>query len=170
MAYVTDGAIGINLDSPASADAYTGTRPPGATLGETHEASGGSEWIFVVASSAISKGDCVAIDNTTYAASSIVSTSTLVGKRIAFAQTAFAASQYGFVALRGQDIFIKVVGSSITPGAVLYTSDTAGALSTATASASAFQVWGVFLSATVSGTTASAGLGVASFPMVRRPA
>lgn len=170
MAYITDGAIGVNLDSPASADTYNGSRPVGASLGQMHTASDGSEWIFVVASSAISKGDVVSIDNTTFAASSIVSTSTLFGKRIAFAQTAFAASQYGFVATRGSDLFIKVVGSAVTPGVPLYTSDTAGALSTATASTSAFQVWGVFLSATVSGTTASAGTGVASFPMIRRPA
>lgn len=170
MAYVTDGAIGINLDSPASADTFNGSRPVGATLGQSHIASDGSEWIFVVAGGAISRGDCVAIDNDTFSAAAITSTATLVGKRIAFAQTAFTTSQYGFVAMRGQDLFIRVTGSAITPGVPLYTSDTAGALSTATASSSAFQVWGVFLSSTVSGTTASAGTGVASFPMIRRPA
>lgn len=169
MAYVTDGAIGVDLDSPASANAFNGSRTVPATMGETHEGSEGSEWLFVMANSAISRGDVVAIDNTTFAASSIVSTSTLFGKRIAFAQTAFATSQFGYVALRGNNLFIRVTGSAIGPGVPLYTTDTAGCLSTATASASAFQVWGVFLSATVSGTTASAGLGVASFPMIRRP-
>lgn len=161
MAYVTDGAIGINLDSPGSAS--------GATLGEMHEGNGGSEWMYVLATEALVRGDAVQIDGS-YNATQLLSNETTIGARIGFAQTAFAVSQFGFVALRGTGLAIKITGGATTVGVPLYTSDTAGALSASTASTSMFQVWGVYLTATVSGTTASAGTGFASFPMVRRPA
>jgi hypothetical protein len=170
MAYVTDGAIGIDLDSPSSADVFNGSRLPGATLGETHEGSENTEWQFVLAGAAISKGALVAI-GTGFTALPVTATTTLMGLGLGFAQTSFTASQYGYVAKRGQNIFIRLSGGlAAAAGVPLYTTDTAGVLSTATASASQFQVWGVFATTAFTGTTASANTGNAQYPMLRRPA
>lgn len=169
MPYPTDGSIGINLDSPASADAFSGSRPPGATLGQTTEGSDGTEWKFIVAGAALTRGGMVAV-SAANVATLVTATTTLMGLPLGFAQTAFSTSQYGWVAMRGNNIFIQIVGGLATAAAVpLYTTDTAGALSTATASASQFQVWGVFMTTAVAGTTASANNGNVQFPMLRRP-
>lgn len=167
--YITDGAIGVNVASPTSADAFNGSRPQQGTLGETHEGSDGIEWKYVCAGAALVRGSLVAISAANLA-TPVTATTTLMGLQLAFAQTTFAASQYGYVATRGNNLWVLISGSIATPAAVpLYTTDTAGALSTATASASQFQVWGVFMTTAVAGTTASANNGVAAFPMLRRP-
>ncbi len=161
MPYITDGGIGINIDSPDSASK--------ATLGETHEGSDGTEWTYVLAGVALARGACVAISPANVA-TPVTATTTLMGLPLAFAQTAFAASQLGWVARRGNNVWIQITGGLAAPNAIpLYTTDTAGALSTATNSASQFQVWGVYMTTAVAGTTASANNGNVQFPMLRRP-
>lgn len=160
MAYVTDGAMGVNLDSPSSACV--------GTPGEMHEGNAGSEWIYVFAPIAISKGACCTIDSGATAVG-VVDALAVANAQYAFAQTSFAASTWGYMAKRGQGLSILVTGSAITPNVPLYTSNTAGALTTATNSASAVQIWGVGLTSTVSGTSATAGTGNIAFPMSRRP-
>ena len=160
MAYVVDGALGVNLDSPTSACSYT--------PGEMHDGNNGSEWIYVFAPIAIAKGAACQIDSS-FTAVGVTDATAVVNGQFAFAQTSFAASTWGFMAKRGTGLSILVTGSSITPNVPLYTTNTAGALSTATNSASAVQIWGVGLTGTVSGTTASAGTGNIAFPMARKP-
>ena len=169
--YVTDGKIGIDIDTVASADAFNYSRPQ-ATLGQTVEGNNASEWIYVRASSAITAGALVGI-TTGYEVSAITDAAvTSVDRRLGFAQTAFAISQYGFVATRGQNILVRIAGNMLGGGGVaVYTTDTAGALGSASASASHFQVWGVYLKSSVSasGTTATAVTAAVSWPMLRRP-
>ena len=160
MAYVTDGTLGVNLDSPSSACV--------GTPGEMHEGNNGSEWIYAFAPIAIAKGACCTIDSNGTAVG-VVDSTAKVNAQFAFAQTSFADSTWGYMAKRGTGLAILVTGSSITPSVPLFTTDTAGALTTATNSASAVQIWGVGLTTTVSGTTASAGTGNIAFPMSRRP-
>lgn len=170
MPYITDGSIGINLDSPASADVFNGSRPQQATLGQTAEGSDGTEWKFIVAGAALSRGSIVAVDANNKAMP-VTATTTLMGLPLGFAQTAFTTSQFGWIAMRGNNIWIRIIDGLASPNAVpLYTTDTAGALSTATASASQFQVFGVFMTTAVAGTTASANNGNAQYPTLRRPA
>lgn len=162
MPYITDGAIGINLESPDSASK--------AALGEIHAGDNGTEWRYILSGVALTRGACVAIGANNQA-NPLTATTTLMGLPLGFAQTAFAASQYGWVATRGNAIMIQITGAIAAPAAQpLYTSDTAGALSTATASASQFQVFGVFMTTAVAGTTASANAGAAQYPTIRRPA
>lgn len=169
--YVTDGAIGIDLDSASSADKYTSGLPP-ATLGQTHEGNNNSEWIFVRATSTVPAGGLVAIE-TNNTVSALTSTNMVsANRRIGFAQTAFAASQYGFVATRGNNILVRVSGAvGGGGGQPLYTTDTAGVLSTVTASASHFAIWNVYLKSSVSASAATAAAVTASvsWPM-REPA
>jgi hypothetical protein len=162
MAYVTDGAISVNLDSPSN-DAQ-------ATLGEIHAGNNGSEWVYVRAVAAgLTEGACVVINGSNIA-QGITDSLTAPGLQLGFAQTAFASSQFGWVAKRGTGLKIRISGQATTPGVPLYTGNTAGALTVSTNSASAFQIFGVFTTTTVSGTTASAGIGIINFPVLRRPA
>lgn len=169
--YVIDGKIGVDLDTVASADASSYKGLP-AKLGDTAEGTGASEWIFVRASSAVDAGGLVGI-TTAYEISAITDAALVsVDRRLGFAQTAFAVSQYGFVATRGNNILVRVTGNMLGGGGVpVYTTSVAGCLGSASASASHFQIWGVYLKSSVSasGATATAVTAAVSWPMARKP-
>lgn len=164
--YVTDGRIGIDLATVSSNAAVF--------PGESHLGANGSEFIYVLAGGAVNQGGLVAIDGAgvarTVTGDSFTSASASLSYRFGFAQTAFAASQYGFVAVRGAKILVRVQ-ASVTQGAPLYTSNTAGELSASTASASQFGMLGVLIESTASasGTSATVSTANISFPVLRRP-
>lgn len=166
--FVTDGAIGIDLDSVVSADFATGKYGIRCGLGETHEGNNASEWIYVLATSAVTLGSMVVIE-TNNTISALASPNLVsANRRIGFAQTAFATSQYGFVATRGNALLIRLVGGAAGGGGQpLYSTDTAGALSTATNTASAFPIWNVYLKSSVSvaGTSVTVATAALSWPM-----
>lgn len=165
--YATDGSIGIDLESVGSNCNYT----PGQTV----EGSNASEWIYVLAASAITQGAMVGISAsgraTPITGGAIGTASSTPSLKFGFAQTAFAVSQWGFVAARGQGVLIRLLGGVGPSAAPLFTTDTAGALSTASASASQFQIFGVYTETSVSATAATAAAATAnvSFPLVRKP-
>lgn len=159
---VTDGSIGIDLQTVGSARNYT--------LGETHMGDGGSCFIYVRASSALSNGRLCVIEQS-YDSSHLPgdAVGALEEKMLAFAQTAFPMSTYGFVARAGNLVHVKVatgVGEASQP---LYTI-AGGELSTATNTASAFQVFNVWLHASVAAAnTATPVTAAVSFPFLRKP-
>ncbi len=141
----------------------------------TIEGSNASEWIYVLANAALTQGAMVGIaasGRATAITGALVSTASATPSlKFGFTQTAFQASQWGFVAARGQGVLIRLLGG-VGPGqAPLFTTDTAGALSTASASASQFQIFGVYTETSVSATAATAAAATAnvSFPIIRKP-
>ena len=160
MASVTDGAIGIDLNTVGSTRAYG--------LGETHAGNEGSTWLYVVAGSALTLGALTKIQDG-FVASAQVAAQASADCRLGFAQTAFAASQYGFIALSGHNLLVRHAVHVGSPGQPMYTSDTAGAMSTATVTASQLQVMGVWITGTNSATTLGTVTAAVSFPHLRRP-
>lgn len=159
MAYATDGKIGIDLSAAASS-----ARPH--TVGTIVEASDGSVWQYVTNVTAITQYDCVAIDAGGTAAA-VTTTLANRGLLLGFAQVAFAASQNGWVALKGSTGLKVNTDASCLPGVPLYTQDTAGSLSDSTNSLTHSPVLGVMLLATQS--VAGATNAAITYPMVRRP-
>jgi hypothetical protein len=158
MAYPTDGKIGIDLTAAASSSrAYT--------LETVVNASDGSVWQYVTNVTAITQYDCVAISANGTAAP-VTTALANTGLKLGFAQVAFAASQNGWVALQGFGLKVNTDASCL-PGVPLYTQDTAGSLSDATASLTHSPVLGVMLIATQS--VAGATAANISYPLVRRP-
>lgn len=161
---VQDGSIGIDLNVIGSARVYG--------LGETHKGDGGSEFIYVLFNSAVNQGGLTKIDSGYLATAGTGANLASADSRLGFAQTTFAASQYGFLALSGQNVLVRTLGGAAGGGGhPLYTTDTAGALSTASTSASQFQVWGVWLHSSVSASAATATVSTAavSYPHLRKP-
>jgi hypothetical protein len=165
--YVTDGRIAIDIFNLSSAAAYT--------PGESHIGSNGTEWVYVQSAGALSKGDLVAINGgsilTGVSGTGLIAATNTLSVRYGFVQTAFLSSQWGFVAVRGAKVLVRVAGAVSTPGRPLYTTDTAGALGQSSASASQFQVFGVNLESSVSasGSTATVATANISFPIARFP-
>ncbi|MGE4259216.1 MAG: hypothetical protein AB7F19_07730 [Candidatus Babeliales bacterium] len=169
MTFATDGTLGVKTD-----ETYATTATFPHKLGEVVIADNGQRYMFVLASSAITAFDTVLISNTNTAqpiTGALVS-SVSGGGKIGFAtRGAIASGSAGWVALTGNALTIRVIASTqVTPNIPLYTSDTAGCLSSVTASASHFQVNGVYALSTASGATAtSVSAQSVVEPFVRRP-
>lgn len=165
--YVTSGAIGIDIFNVTSACNYA--------PGQSHIGANGSEWVYVMSTGALNQGAMCAISGgqllTAVTGAPFASATNTLAVRYGFVQTAFLSSQWGFVAVRGAKVLVRIAGSVTTPAAPLYTTDTAGALGASTATASQVQIFGVSLESSVSasGSTASVATANISFPIARHP-
>ena len=164
--FITDTRIGIDISNVGSNSNY------GANA--SYHGAGGSEWVYVQSAAAINQGAMVAIDGSgvarTVTGAGISTASSTLTQRYGFAQTAFLSSQWGFVAVRGSKVLVRVQGT-VSQNAPLYTTDTAGELGATTATASQFQIFGVVLESTASasGTSATVSTANISFPVLRKP-
>src|SRR3954468_24639087 len=109
------------------------------TLGQVSKGADGSEWVYVLAGSAIAIGDVVYIINTTslWTANSITSTlaASKQGDLVAVAPlVAIASGSYGWVQRAGKCAAISAAAST-TANVALKTSTTAGRLTTTLATA-----------------------------------
>jgi hypothetical protein len=164
--FVSDGRIGIDIFTIGSNANYG--------VGETHWGANGSEYVYAASTGALTQGAIVGLNAggtmTALTGALLGTASNTVAIRFAFVQTAFASSQFGFVQARGGKVLIRILGAA-GMGAPLYTTETAGALSGTSASASQFQIFGVSLESSVSasGSTASVATANVSFPIARFP-
>ena len=116
-----------------------------------------TEWLFVVANGAVSAGDCVTVN-----ASGTCTRATTAGPQtstntIAFAQNAFADTDYGWVAVKGKNLTIAVSATTAS-ATVLYIATTSGKLSTTSASATLAGIQLANASATATTTTTTGNL------------
>lgn len=123
--YTNQSMIGANLGNSDGATALFG-------LGNTTIAQQGSEWTYVCAAAALATGTAVTINSSGTASLLNGSNVSTLGTTIAFAQGTFAASDYGWVARRGNGIYV-LVSSVSTVDTRLYNSDTSGTLTSASA-------------------------------------
>jgi hypothetical protein len=157
----TDGKGGVDLlHTVTSANAVNnGGTQATFTLGTTVDGNNKSAWIYVYASSAIALGQLVAVRTSGTATLGTVTLARL-GYTLGLAQCAFAAGDYGWVATRGVGLSVATTGAGAV-GVRLYTSGTAGYLSTTAASTQA-QIQDIRLLTTASGTTVTVVTAVAS--------
>lgn len=152
MAFPTTGTIGARFTTT------DGTSPQFAPLSRIHGNNGG-EWVYILANGAISNGDLVAITTSgtgTRATAALAAT----GSELAFAQCAFADTEYGWVAVNGQPMTVQVSATS-TLQAVLYVATTSGKLST---TASSGTLAGIALLTASTTAVASTYLAVVTWP------
>ena len=124
--YTNSSTIGANFGNSDGATALFG-------LGNTSMGQYDTEWVYVCAIQALATGTAVVINSSGSAdlLNGTLST-TSTGKQIAFAQGTFSASDYGWVARRGNGIYVRVSSVS-TASNILYNCDNSGTLTTATA-------------------------------------
>lgn len=152
MAFVTDGAIGIDLTAtPTTAE---------QTLGTRKTATDGQEYIYIQASGAITQYDCVGIDEN-YQCAAITKTIVDDGWMIGFAQVAFDDNDYGWVAIKGSNMSVRV-RASCAADVALYTTASAGVLDDT--SASQTKIEGIVLVAAGTSAAVSARELIATFP------
>ena len=155
------GMLSVRLDENVS------TADSNHSVGTTVKGNNGSEWLRVVTgSTAITQYDCVAVEFAG-TASPVTHALARAGNTIGVAQNAISANSYGWVAINGHSLIVGTLAAEAV-GVTLYTTDTAGKLADATASASAATILGLTLVATASGTTASNAACIMQNPVVRK--
>lgn len=157
--FPVDGTLGARFSLTDAIPQYP--------LGTTVRGNAGSLWIYVLAGQSLTTNMTVHINGSSVA-NMITAALAITAGQIGTNQVAISNSNYGWVALTGEGLVFNV-GASCNSSVPLYTTDTAGVLDDATASASHFQVQGVLIVATNSG-SASTVAGVFNFPIIRRPA
>jgi hypothetical protein len=134
--YKTTGRVlGVKLGATSAT--------PNSKLGETVSGDFGTEWRYVQASAAIAAGAAVVISSANIATQA---TTNLTGGSIGFAQNAFAAGEYGWVAQRGK--LNVLVSGTATAGVQMYVGASGGLTTTATSGT----LEGIFLPASTSAT------------------
>lgn len=124
MTFATSGMLGVDVTAtPTAADFDLGT----AIIG-----TDGTKWVYVQASGAITQYDAVAIDEN-YQAAALTKALADAGHAVGFAQVAFADNDYGWVAVEGSNISVRVA-VACQPDVALYTTATAGVLDDTSAS------------------------------------
>lgn len=129
--FVNSSVIGVNLQGTSDgATALFG-------VGQHVLGNAGSEWIYVQAGGVLTTGMLVAI-TTNYTAQAALATNLFAGSggaggmQLAFTQGQFAASDYGWVAIRGANMYVALSNGS-TLGAAVYVGVNSGCITTGTA-------------------------------------
>ncbi len=177
MSFVTQSIEGVNLsaiytayDQTAAISSTNSPDNPGPpfAVGTQVTCTDGSIWMFAKASAGINQYDVVMIDPTFLIAKQILGSAAAETPkfRVGFYQnaTALVANNYAWFMLSGVPT-INVLGSAVK-NVQLYTTDTSGKLDDATVTGSQFPVRSVYLTTTISSTTASFNTAQASFPTI----
>lgn len=154
------------ITSLAGANTAATTTTKEHALGTMAEGSDGTKWIYVVSSGAITQYQAVGI-NEDYDAYSLTRTLAAQSDQVGFAQVAFGSGEYGWVAIKGSNIKVRVKASCLAD-AQLYTTASAGVLDDAS-STSALKIDGVVLVSSA-GTAATGAAGIeikAAWPAIR---
>ena len=147
-----------NLDYP---------RPPFA-LGTRAVGNDGSEWIYVVANGTIAANATVIINNAfVIAATTGAAAVSGIPNMVGFAQVAFAANTYGWVMLRGKPTILVAANTDVNTA--LWTTDTAGVLSSTANTASQYLVWDVRTYGTSAGGSQTIATAMTGNPVIRIP-
>lgn len=102
--YTTSSLVGVDFNTTSTTQLFA--------LGTKANGSDGTEFLYCVASSAITAFKCVTI-NGAYSVAMVSAADMLddPGGRVGYAQTAFAASEYGWVPIAGT-VYIMTTGSN----------------------------------------------------------
>lgn len=164
--YITDNKIGIDVTKRT-----TGTTTDGAnaifTLGSRATGNNGTVWLYVQANGAIGASDATSITNS-FQAASLTNANAGIGLQIGFGgNTAWADNDLGWMPISGDAGLTVNVTSATTAGVALYTTTTAGQLSSSSSAASGTaqtKIQGLTLVSTADSTTVTAANVIATYP------
>ncbi len=101
--FTTSSVVGVDLNNTGTTQLYAlGTRVAGTQ---------NSEWVYAYTTTAVTAYKCVAVQagGTMGMASGA---DVIAGYQLAFAQTSFAAGDYGWVAIRGEGLGVMTTGQA----------------------------------------------------------
>lgn len=161
MGFATSGIVGAAFDQTHATAQFA--------IGTTALGSDGTEYMYVLAGSAITQYYCVGIDEN-FSAAHLSNTTGAGAHKVGFPQVAIASGEYGWVATRGSNINVKV-RASCAADVALYTTASAGRLDD-TVGGSGLTIQGVVLVVAASASTSAANTVrecLATFPHLVEP-
>lgn len=109
--FIQQSTVGVDLNNGSSTQLFA--------LGTHVLGSNGTEWVYVQAETSIEGNRCVVFSSAGYTCGMASVGDSILGGQIATAQTSISASAFGWVAIRGVGLSIKVLGTT-TAGSTLY--------------------------------------------------
>ena len=125
--FTNSSTIGVNLGNSDGATALFG-------LNSVVNGSQDSEWVYITTAAALTTGSAVMINSSgtgNLLTGTLLTTSS--GKQIAFSQGTWSANDFGWVARRGNAIYVLVSCVSTVNQVIYNGADANGALTTSTA-------------------------------------
>ena len=135
-------------------------------LGDKATDYNGSEYRYVQAGSAITQYDTVWVDET-YTANPITYALSQTTGQVGVAQVAFASADYGWVPVAGAGVNLRVAASTLADSN-LWTSDTAGVLTSTGATASHSPIFGLVAASAGSAGGVTTVAGFVAYPVIAR--
>lgn len=158
MATLIGGPSTFTLDSTSI------TQGKAFGLGDSATGKDGGEHRYVQAGSAITQYDTVWIDET-FTANPITKALAGTTGQVGVAGVAFASADYGWVSVAGKNVTLRVAAST-NADANLWTSDTAGVLTSTAATASHFPIMGLIAASAGSAGGVTNVAGYVAYPVV----
>ena len=158
--------MGYLIGGPSTYNETSSSLPQGKGfgLGNESESPNGVSYRYVKAGSAITSGDTVLVDES-FSATPVTIANVNDAGFLAVASQAFASADYGWVAVAGGPVTIRLAASA-TADAPLYPSATAGVLDSAAASG-ALAILGAVAASAASAGGVSNVTGVLAYPAVK---
>lgn len=160
--YTVDNQMGANLNQPQTISVTTNPEIPGPnnSLGDICQGIGGSQWVFVKASTTVTALNLVMVDEAFNANNAVQIVGSLVSHTYALAEFQASAAQpgdYFWAAVQGRGGMLANVISTAAAGLTLYLSSSVpGSLTTTvTSSASNAQVKNAYVVSSLLSTTAA---------------
>ena len=155
--FVTSSMIGVDLVNSGSTALFA--------LNTKVLGSDNSEWSYVIATAALTTGQCVYIapQGTANLMTTAQVAAATAGMQMGFAQGTFGVGAYGFVALRGMNLYIVCSGTA-GPNTSLAFSATPGAFVTSLLAAVGNTAAGIFITTSASTGTVVPTLGIVTWP------
>lgn len=164
--YSVNPIAGIDLDATKAGTGTGSDEGAEFPLGMRVTGIDGTDWMYVHASGAITQYDAVGIDEN-YEAAALTKAIADAGHTIGFAQNAFSDNDFGWVALRGSNINVRLA-ASCAADVSLYTTSTAGVLDDT--SASQTKISGVVAVAAATNDVSSCEVIASTYPFADQPA
>lgn len=157
--YQNGSLIGVDLNNTSTTAQFT--------LGQRVSGSQDTMWVYVQMNGAATTG-MICTMNTGPTATPAITAAALTAEnaQIGFAQTAFASGDYGWLCYHGNNVYIRVSGTTSLSG-VLYVATTSGCLHTTSASSTLAGV--AMISNTSATATNQAVLGNLTWPKFIAP-
>ena len=124
--YVNQSTVGVDLNNVSDSAQFT--------LGQRVSGSQDTMWVYIEAANAISTGMVCSI-TTGFTATPALTAAALTAANayVVFPQTAFTSGQFGWACYHGNNVYIRVSGTTSLSG-VLYVAVSSGLLHTTSAS------------------------------------
>ncbi len=132
MVFTDSGRLGVDVTATPAGTGTSSNEGNDFAVGTVVTAKDNQEWMKVHAATVITQFDAVGIDEN-YEASALTKAMADDGWAVGFAQVAFADNDFGWVAIKGSNINVRVA-ASCAADVSLYTTSTAGVLDDTSAS------------------------------------